>query len=49
MKQKKSVIHCCSLYTDVVLFFFSSFVLFENIGEHAIEASGRELAAKNEF
>ena len=49
IKQKKCVIHCCSLYTDVVLFFFSFFVLFENIGEHAIEASARELAAKNEF
>ena len=23
MKQKKSVIHCCSLYTDVVLFLIS--------------------------
>ena len=36
-----------SLYTDVVLFFFTFFVLFENIGEHASEANVRERKIKN--
>ena len=38
-----------SLYTDVVLFLFTFFVLFENIGEHASEANARKRKIKNVY
>lgn len=38
-----------SLYIDAVLFFFTFFVLFENIGEHASEANAGERKINNVY